>query len=512
MEVGTVVAVVVGLIASGWVLQTFLAKALKHGSAPVPRRIFLLATAMAATLLPSSAQAGTTVGGMLTSDTTWSTGGSPYLITSTVQIPEGVTLTIDPGVQVRASTGLTDMFLVHGTLTAIGNSSLRISFDGAGSANFFSARSSSGSMLVHVEHADISDGRSLWPPTGYEQYGRLILRHSMISDLTYYSYIWYPEQDVFIEYNTFVNSMGFSIGHGAGAAANVKVYLRWNRFMSLGQGNSGYPAWITNWASYASSQTVVNRNAFGPVPSGKYVLYLPPGYDNAAMDGTSNYWGTTDDSLIASRIYDMNDDITVSSAIPYSPALSSVPAGVPPEPKRAVSVSKIGSGSGTVKSEPSGIDCGSTCSAEFGMSEMVTLTAIPEADAYFTGWTGACNGWSPTCSLSMDSARNVTATFELKQYQYARAVTLALKRHLKAQGTLTSDGPPSCFASVPVEIQKRVSGNWKPLNTTNTTEAGSFKVALADKAGRYRAVVEPVTVDAQNTCLAVESDIAVHRH
>lgn len=472
---------------------------------------FLLVIVLASLFAPGSAQAQTTVGGVLTSDTTWTTSGSPYRVTSTVQIPEGVTLTIEPGVEVQASSGLTDMFLVHGTLRAIGNSSSKVSFDGASSANFFSAKSSPGSMLVHVEHADIRDGKSLWPPTGYEQYGHLILRHSTVSDLTYYSYIWYPQQDVFIEYNTFVNSMGFSIGHGAGEASNVKVYVRWNRFVSLGQGYSGEPAWITNWASYSNSKTIVNGNAFGTVPAGKYVLYLPPGYDSAAMDGTSNYWGTTDESVIASRIYDRNDDITVAAVIPYNPILNAAPAEVPAEPRNSLSVMKSGTGSGSVTSQPSGIACGSTCVADFAMSETVTLTATPEAGSEFAGWSGACTG-SAACSVSMEEARTVTARFDLEQYEHSRNLTMVLKRHLIAKGTLTSEGPASCLAGIPVKVQKRVSGSWKPIKTTSATDAGSYKVKIPDKPGRYRAVVGVTTVDVQNTCLATRSDVAVHRH
>jgi hypothetical protein len=45
-----------------------------------------------------SVSASTEVGGIISTDTTWTLENSPYDITATVQIPEGVTLTIDPGV------------------------------------------------------------------------------------------------------------------------------------------------------------------------------------------------------------------------------------------------------------------------------------------------------------------------------------------------------------------------------------------------------------------------------
>ena len=55
--------------------------------------------------LPGSVNvsASTDVGGSITSNTTWSKQGSPYIVTSSVLVCEGATLTIEPGVVVRFS-------------------------------------------------------------------------------------------------------------------------------------------------------------------------------------------------------------------------------------------------------------------------------------------------------------------------------------------------------------------------------------------------------------------------
>ena len=42
---------------------------------------------------------------------------------------------------------------------------------------------------------------------------------------------------------------------------------------------------------------------------------------------------------------------------------------------------------------------------------MVTLTAAPSGSSMFTGWSGACSGSSPTCTVTLDVARSVTAQF-----------------------------------------------------------------------------------------------------
>jgi hypothetical protein len=78
-----------------------------------------------------------------------------------------------------------------------------------------------------------------------------------------------------------------------------------------------------------------------------------------------------------------------------------------------LSVSRAGSGSGTVTSAPSGIDCGGTCSASFAHGTSVTLTANAAAGSTFAGWSGACAGASSTCTVSMTEACGVTATFDL---------------------------------------------------------------------------------------------------
>jgi hypothetical protein len=74
----------------------------------------------------------------------------------------------------------------------------------------------------------------------------------------------------------------------------------------------------------------------------------------------------------------------------------------------AVTVSETGSG--TVTSSPSGIDCPTTCTAIFPAGTQVVLTATPMSGSSFTGWGGACTG-TGTCILTMNSSQSVSATF-----------------------------------------------------------------------------------------------------
>lgn len=77
-----------------------------------------------------------------------------------------------------------------------------------------------------------------------------------------------------------------------------------------------------------------------------------------------------------------------------------------------LSVSKTGTGNGTVTSSPVGIACGVTCSAPFGSATVVTLTPSPALGSAFTGWSGACTG-TGSCMVTMDAAKSVTAGFDL---------------------------------------------------------------------------------------------------
>jgi endoglucanase len=76
----------------------------------------------------------------------------------------------------------------------------------------------------------------------------------------------------------------------------------------------------------------------------------------------------------------------------------------------ALSVSRAGTGSGTVTSSPSGINCGSTCSANYSNATSVTLGASAASGSTFAGWSGACSG-TGSCTVSMTASRSVTATF-----------------------------------------------------------------------------------------------------
>jgi hypothetical protein len=80
-------------------------------------------------------------------------------------------------------------------------------------------------------------------------------------------------------------------------------------------------------------------------------------------------------------------------------------------PVVALSAAKMGTGAGTITSDPVGIDCGTDCTELYPYGRTVTLTATASPGSAFTGWSGeGCLG-TGTCVVSMTQARIIRADF-----------------------------------------------------------------------------------------------------
>ncbi len=112
----------------------------------------------------------------------------------------------------------------------------------------------------------------------------------------------------------------------------------------------------------------------------------------------------------------------------------------PYDPVPTLTVTLAGTGTGSVASDPAGIDCGATCSYDFSSGTVVTLS--PTADpvtSTFVGWSG-----DPDCAdgvVTMNGPKTCTATFDLA----VRALTVA--KVGPGNGRVTSSPPGiSCGA------------------------------------------------------------------
>jgi sugar lactone lactonase YvrE len=102
----------------------------------------------------------------------------------------------------------------------------------------------------------------------------------------------------------------------------------------------------------------------------------------------------------------------VTAVNPYGEGSPSNPTTITPAENHTLRVGKSSSstGSGTVTSAPSGIDCGSTCTATVTIGATVTLTATPASGSTFAGWSNACSG-TGACDVLMDADKMATAAF-----------------------------------------------------------------------------------------------------
>ena len=136
-------------------------------------------------------------------------------------------------------------------------------------------------------------------------------------------------------------------------------------------------------------------------------------------------------------------------------------------------VTRAGSGTGTVSSSPSGIDCGATCTRSYLNYQSVTLTATAAKGSTFTGWTGSCTGAAATCTLAMSEARSVTATFSRPSNAFtAKTPTISTTNSTIAITTvLQLPGPGIAKVSTTGVARKRTT---LCATTTTAKRAGTY--------------------------------------
>jgi len=78
-----------------------------------------------------------------------------------------------------------------------------------------------------------------------------------------------------------------------------------------------------------------------------------------------------------------------------------------------VSVTKIGSGTGLVTSEPAAVHCGTACMIATDEGSSMVLVATPDRGSVVTAWAGECNPLvGNRCHLFFDTAKEVTVVFD----------------------------------------------------------------------------------------------------
>ena len=279
---------------------------------------------------PATAGSGTIVQGTLADDTTWTTTGSPYLVYGPLTIPEGVTLTIEPGVVVDVPysflTNYEGIFNVRGSLDVNGTAQAPVELDGGGqdwttplvSVPWEGAATAD----IDIEHANIHDYPAVVPVQSSG--GRFELTDSTVTrsgGINLYS--TRPGSSVarnFIEDTTGIRVSGPS-----------PVTISDNRFRDTGTSwYSSQPFIASQNAGGVPSQ--VHGNTFEPLavtawgPQSKIAISVAP---DGAVDATGNYWHTHDVGAVKARLLDAEDNPTWSSTVPVQPLLAAPTAQTP---------------------------------------------------------------------------------------------------------------------------------------------------------------------------------------
>jgi hypothetical protein len=97
--------------------------------------------------------------------------------------------------------------------------------------------------------------------------------------------------------------------------------------------------------------------------------------------------------------------------------------------------SQGGNGGGTVVANVGALNCGGDCNDMYNYNTVVTLTATPNANASFTGWTGGLCTGTGDCVVTMSQARSVNAEFQLG------ASAFTVSKPGTGSGTVTSSNP-----------------------------------------------------------------------
>lgn len=84
--------------------------------------------------------------------------------------------------------------------------------------------------------------------------------------------------------------------------------------------------------------------------------------------------------------------------------------------KILLSVSKNIFEAGKISTTDNIINCDLSCSVagvSYKNGDSVTIIAVPYAGYAFANWAGDCSGTNPTCALVMNSAKTITANFNI---------------------------------------------------------------------------------------------------
>lgn len=242
----------------------------------------------------------TYVSGNITSDTTWTRLGSPYIVTGTVTVNPGITLTIQPGVEVKF-----DGFYkiqVNGTLNAQGSAGNLITFTSNRPIpapqdwdHIYFAPTSTNNLIkyVKIEYSKYGfyiDGVSpaVESCTIEKNFYGLFIKSGSASNIASNTIRGNVEQEMHIENSSPTITNNVIYAYAVGASSNYGV--------------------VIHGTLAAPSNPVVNNNSIsGHAVYDLYANSTSGDISSVKINAQGNWWGTVDTKQITSKIYDYNE-------------------------------------------------------------------------------------------------------------------------------------------------------------------------------------------------------------
>ena len=138
-------------------------------------------------------------------------------------------------------------------------------------------------------------------------------------------------------------------------------------------------------------------------------------------------------------------------------------------------VSETGSGSGTVTASPAGMNCEPSCTAPYPSGAVVTLTAQVATGSDFAGWSGCDRASGATCSVTMNAAKSVTASFNLQRF--ALTVSKEGTGSSGERSTVTSSSSSPGDATLDCGSSCSAIYDWGTTVTLTANPANGFRLA-----------------------------------
>jgi hypothetical protein len=139
-------------------------------------------------------------------------------------------------------------------------------------------------------------------------------------------------------------------------------------------------------------------------------LRLSPLPATVSSNQSSTLVGFDSDGCNARVLVVTNQAETANPSMSQSRAFSVSTSDATPG-THTLSVTRTGSGNGTVTSDQVGVSCGADCQQGYASGTAVTLTAEAGTGSSFLGWGGDCSG-TGSCTVTMSESRNVAAAFK----------------------------------------------------------------------------------------------------